>query len=49
MNFEYVHIMWPNELKFLKPLVDMINNEDLGFNPNTHLFVTPHKAVHSAL
>lgn len=45
----YIHILWPNELKFLKPLVEMINNPSLGFDSNDHLFVTPHRDVKNAL
>lgn len=41
--------MWPNEIKFLKPLVEMINNVELGFTSSEHLFITPHQEVYTVL
>lgn len=38
-QFKYVHLLWANELKFNRPLVEMINN-DPAFDPSEHLFVT---------
>lgn len=48
-EYQYIHIMWPNETKFLKPLVEMLNNEELGFSLDQHLFITPHKDVYLVL
>ena len=49
MKYKFIHILRPNELKFLGPLVDIINSPTNGFNKEQHLFVTPHKQVYEAL
>ena len=41
--------MRPNELKFIGPLVEMINTPENGFKKEEHLFVTPHKQVYESL
>lgn len=47
--YKYIHILRPNEIKFLRPLVDMVNNPENGFKREEHLFVTPHKQVYGEL
>lgn len=47
-EYKYVHFLWANELKFNRPLVEMINCES-SFNPSEHLFITQYDQVRDAL
>lgn len=44
-----IHILSANEIKFQKPLFLLINNEEYGFNPSQHYFITPHISVYEEL
>ncbi len=46
---KYLHILWHNELKFNRQIVELIHNEPQAFDINEHYFITPHKAVFDAL
>lgn len=49
ITYKYVHILWHNELKFNIATTEMIHSLKYGFNPEEHLFVTPHQQVYDAI
>lgn len=45
----FVHIMIPDDMKFLTHLPGMFNNPKYGLDGHEHLFVTPHKRIYDAV
>ena len=48
-KIKYLHILWMDDLKFYKNLVEMINKEKIYFNKEEHYFITPFKRVYENL
>ncbi|OUP66984.1 hypothetical protein B5F13_01090 [Drancourtella sp. An177] len=45
-KYKYVHLIWPNELKFSKPLIDLFENNEEELKSEEHCFITPNKDVY---
>lgn len=45
-KYKYVHLIWPNELKFSKPLIDFFENNEDELKSEQHCFITPNKDVY---
>lgn len=48
-HYKYIHFLWSDELKFQRPIVEMINDSDGYFYPQDHLFLTPSEMVKNTL
>lgn len=48
-KYKYIHLLWGNDVKFSRPLVNMINSTPGSFNPSDHLFITPFEDVEEKL
>lgn len=46
---KYVHLIYTKDKKFLAPLIDAINDERNGLNPQDHTFVTLYEELYEAL
>lgn len=46
---KYLHVLWQDDINFNIPLVEMLNNRELGFLGKEHIFITPHERVYNYL
>ena len=48
-HYKYIHILFHDELKFSRYLLDFFHDEETGIDNSEHYFVTPHKSVYEGL
>lgn len=46
--YKYIHLIWANELKFSKPLIELFSNNKKELKSEEHCFITPNKDVFEA-
>lgn len=49
MKYRYLHILWYDDVKFYKNMVEMFNSEKEWFRPDEHFFITPFDNVYNDL
>ena len=48
-RFRYIHLIWADEMKFSRPLVEMFRDNRNLLKSDEHAFVTPHRDICDAL
>ena len=48
-KYKFIHIIWANEFKFSRPLIELFNKYKDVLHSEEHLFVTMHKKVYQEL
>ena len=48
-KYKYVHFLWQGGALFNKRIISLINDEENGFDVETHLFVTPYKHIYDEI
>lgn len=48
-HYKYIHLLWADELKFNRPLLEMFASNSVELKSENHAFITPHKDVYDVL